>query len=63
LFAAPPASVNIRDSAKGETHTIATLDFPPLAWDGTLTASPDGRYALITEMTREGSEIHLRPSR
>jgi hypothetical protein len=45
----------------GKTRTIASLRFPPVEWDGSVALSPDGRYALVTELKRQGSEIHLQP--
>ena len=51
------------DLETGKTRTVASLSFPPVQWDGSVGASPDGRYALVTEVERQGSEIHLQPER
>jgi len=63
IYAALPAELQMRDLATGETRSIAGLSFPPVQWDGAIGLSPDGRYALVTELERQGSEIHLQPER
>jgi hypothetical protein len=60
---AVPAELRVLDLETGKTRTIASLRFPPVKWDGSLGLSPDGRYALVTELERQGSEIHLQPER
>ena len=60
---APPAELRVLDLETAKTRTIATLGFPSVEWDGSLGLSPDGRYALVTEVERQGSEIHLQPER
>ncbi len=59
----PPAELRMLDPKSGETRTLAHLQNPPLQWDGSLAVSPDGRYALVSEVARQGSEIHLQPER
>lgn len=49
--------------ASGATRVTAALRHRPAAWDGTLGVSPDGKYAVVAEVERSGSEIHLRPER
>lgn len=56
-----PGKLNVLEMKTGATRTIASLVFPPTRWDGSVALSPDGRYALVTELEREGSEIHLQP--
>ncbi len=56
-----PAELRGFDPATLKTRTIGGLNFPPPQWDGSLAISPDGRYALVTELERQGSEIHLQP--
>jgi len=51
------------DLETGKTRTISPLLFPPAPWDRSMGVSPDGRYALVTELERQGSEIHLLPER
>lgn len=63
IFAALPAELSIFDPLSGKMRTIANLSFPPPQWDGSVAISPDGRYALVTELERQGSEIHLQPDR
>ncbi len=58
-----PAQVNVLTLATGATRVAATLRHNPVGWDGTLGVSPDGKYALVAEVERAGSEIHLRPER
>jgi Tol biopolymer transport system component len=60
---AAPAELRMLDLETGKARTVASLRFPPVQWDGALGASPDGRYALVTEVERQGSEIHLQPDR
>jgi Tol biopolymer transport system component len=60
---AAPAELRVLDLETGKTRTVASLRFPPVQWDGAVGASPDGRYALVTEVERQGSEIHLQPDR
>jgi Tol biopolymer transport system component len=60
---ASPAELRILDLETGKTRTVASLRFPPVQWDGAVGTSPDGRYALVTEVERQGSEIHLQPDR
>jgi Tol biopolymer transport system component len=56
-----PAELRILDLDTGKTRTMGGLSFPPPQWDGSVAISPDGRYALVTELERQGSEIHLQP--
>ena len=51
------------DPETGASKVLSTLDHPPVQWDGTITVSPDGRYALVAEVQRQGSEIHLQADR
>jgi Tol biopolymer transport system component len=51
------------DLESGKTRTVTGLRFPSVEWDGSVGLSPDGRYALVTEVERQGSEIHLQPDR
>jgi Tol biopolymer transport system component len=60
---AVPAELRMLDLKSGGTRPVATLRFPPLQWDASLAVSPDGKYALVTELERQGSEIHLQPDR
>ncbi len=53
--------LRIFDMQSGRTRTVSSLRFPPVQWDGSVAVSPDGRYALVTELERQGSEIHLQP--
>jgi Tol biopolymer transport system component len=48
------------DPLTGKKRNVAAVTFPPVLWDGSLGVSPDGRYALVSEVERAGSEIHLR---
>ncbi len=57
------AEMKTLDVETGKTQTLAPLRFPPVQWDGSLGLSPDGRYALVSELERQGSEIHLQPER
>jgi Tol biopolymer transport system component len=43
----------------GQTRRTGGISFPPISWDGALGVSPDGKYALVSEVERAGSEIHL----
>ncbi len=61
IFAALPAELKVMDLATAKTRTIGSLTFAPAQWDGSVAISPDGRYALVTELERQGSEIHLQP--
>ena len=61
--AADASHLKILDLETGKSRTIATLSFPPVQWDGSIGLSPDGRFALVTELERQGSEIHLQPER
>jgi Tol biopolymer transport system component len=58
-----PAELRAFDLETGKTDTITSLRFPPAQWDGSVGLSPDGHYALVTELERQGSEIHLQPER
>lgn len=49
------------DPATGKTEVVCQLAHAPVLWDGSLAVSPDGRYALVSEVQRQGSEIHLQP--
>jgi len=60
---AAAAELRMLDPKTGESRTMARLQHPPLQWDGALAVSPDGRYALVSEVERQGSEIHLQPER
>jgi Tol biopolymer transport system component len=60
---ADPAELRSFDLESGKTQTLATLRFSPVQWDGSLALSPDGRYALVAELERQGSELHLQPER
>jgi dipeptidyl aminopeptidase/acylaminoacyl peptidase len=57
------AELRMLNPKSGETRTLARLQHPPLQWDGSIAVSPDGRYALVAEVERQGSEIHLQPER
>jgi Tol biopolymer transport system component len=68
LFFAPPrdkmadaGELRMLDPTTGETWVVATTRYPPVSWDGAITVSPDGRFALVSLLEREGSEIHLLP--
>ena len=61
--AADAGQLKILDLETGKSRTIATLSFPAVQWDGSIGLSPDGRFALVTELERQGSEIHLQPER
>lgn len=61
LDASTAAGLRLFDPATGKTRTAASLLFPPVQWDGSLGLSPDGRYALVSELERQGSEIHIQP--
>ncbi len=54
------AQVMVMSLDTRQTRVAATLPFPPVQWDGSLGVSPDGKYALVAETERAGSEIHLR---
>ena len=54
-----PAELQVLSLSTGKTRTAASLQLRPLLFDGTLGVSPDGRYALVAEVERAGSEIHL----
>jgi hypothetical protein len=65
-FAPPPAredadpfDLRMLDPANGQSAAVATTKFPPVRWDGALAASPDGHFALVSLIEREGSEIHI----
>jgi len=60
---AGPAELRAFDLETGKTDTITSLRFPPVQWDGSVGLSPDGHYALVAELERQGSEIHLQPER
>ncbi len=51
------------DPETGATQVLSALTHPAVQWDGALAISPDGRYALVAEVERQGSEIHLQPDR
>lgn len=59
------ASAELRsfDPDTGASKVLATLAHPPVQWDGAIAISPDGRYALVAEVERQGSEIHLQADR
>lgn len=54
-----PAQIMVRSLTSGKTRKAATLRLAPVLWDGSLSVSKDGRYALVAEVERAGSEIHL----
>jgi Tol biopolymer transport system component len=54
------AQLLVLNTATGRTTSAGRLQFPPVPWDGALSVSPDGRWALVSEIERAGSEIHLR---
>lgn len=56
-----PTELKMFDPSSGKAWTVSTTPFPPVRWDGALDASPDGQYALVSLLEREGSEIHLLP--
>jgi hypothetical protein len=60
---AAPAELRMLDLETGKTRAVASLRFPPVQWDGSVGPSPDERYALVSEVERQGSEIHLQPDR
>jgi Tol biopolymer transport system component len=60
---AAPAELRTLEVESGKTRTVASLRFPAVQWDGAVGVSPDGRYALVTEVERQGSEIHLQADR
>lgn len=47
------------DPETGKTEVLAELAHAPAQWDGSVGVSPDGRYVLVAEVERQGSEIHL----
>ena len=57
------APLAILDVATGGRRTVSGLPFVPVRWDKSLDVSPGGRYALVSLLEREGSEIHLQPER
>ena len=59
----PAGELQTLDLETGKSRTVAKLRFPPVQWDGSVGISPDGRYALVSEVERQGSEIHLQPDR
>ena len=60
---AGPAELRMLDPETGKTQVLSSLAYPPVQWDGSVAVSPDGRYALVAEVRRQGSEIHLQPER
>lgn len=56
---AEPAMLVIRD-VKGGARQVGPTAFPPRNWDGSLGVSPDGRWALVSELERGGSALYLR---
>jgi len=54
-----PLELRMLDLATGQSSSITRLNYPPVRWDGALAASPDGHFALVSLIEREGSEIHL----
>jgi len=61
--AAVSAELRTLDPATGTIQVVCSLAYPPVQWDGSVAVSPDGRYALVAEVRRQGSEIHLQPER
>ena len=67
LYFAPPETgkagdsneLRMLDPSTGKSSAVAATKFPPVRWDGALAVSPDGRFALVALIEREGSEIHL----
>jgi Tol biopolymer transport system component len=59
------ASAELRafDQKTGKTRVIAPLTYAPVQWDGSVAVSADGHYALVAEVQRQGSEIHLQAER
>jgi Tol biopolymer transport system component len=53
-----PARVEVL--AAGKSRIAGVLRLRPVTWDGALGVSPDGKWALVAEVERAGSEIHLR---
>jgi Tol biopolymer transport system component len=53
-----PARVEVL--AAGKSRVAGVLRLRPVTWDGALGVSPDGKWALVAEVERAGSEIHLR---
>ena len=60
---AVPAELRMFEPATGKSRVLGGLRFPPVQWDGSVAVSPDGRYALVGELERQGSEIHLQAER
>ncbi len=58
-----PAELRMLDLETGKSRSLTGLRFLPVQWDGALGLSPDGRYALMAEVERQGSEIHLQADR
>ncbi|HLK69074.1 MAG TPA: hypothetical protein VKU19_36830 [Bryobacteraceae bacterium] len=58
-----PGYLKVFELETGLTKTVASLPFAPARWDGSVALSPDGRYALVTQLERQGSEIHLQADR
>ena len=58
---ADPTELRLFDPSNGKDSAVATTPFPAVRWDGAIDASPDGRFALVSLLEREGSEIHLLP--
>jgi hypothetical protein len=54
-----PFELKMLDPATGQSSSVTRAKFPPVRWDGPLGASPDGGFALVSLIEREGSEIHL----
>ena len=56
-----PTELRIFDPSTGKDSTVGVTPFHPVRWDGALDVSSDGRYALVSLLEREGSDIHLLP--
>jgi Tol biopolymer transport system component len=57
------AELRMLDPESGKTQVISSLPYAPVQWDGSVAVSPDGRFALVAAVRRQGSEIHLQPER
>jgi Tol biopolymer transport system component len=53
-----PARVEVL--SRGQSRVASSLRLRPVSWDGALGVSPDGKWAVVSEVERAGSEIHLR---